>query len=110
MTTRPGEPEYYTDEAGEVRWRVQDSNGEITEASTEGFVNLRNAFDNYTITRGNVQISYEEAEAQIHGNEEGDDTAGDRGQLADNGGSAGEEEADTNSGEGGTGGSSGVGA
>lgn len=40
--------EYYNDASGDYRWRVKNrENGEIVSASTEGFVDLRHAMDNY---------------------------------------------------------------
>ena len=43
--------EYYNDASGDYRWRVKNrENGEIVSASTEGFVDLRHAMDNYTFS------------------------------------------------------------
>ena len=42
-------PEYYIDKAGEHRWRVRAGNGEIIQASTEGFTTKENAEANYSM-------------------------------------------------------------
>lgn len=38
-----GRIEYYTDAAGEHRWRVVHSNGNVLADSAEGYVNLADA-------------------------------------------------------------------
>jgi uncharacterized protein YegP (UPF0339 family) len=42
-------PEYYLDNAGEWRWRIKASNGEITDASSEGFDTKAAATHNYAL-------------------------------------------------------------
>ena len=37
---------FYKDEADEWRWRIKAGNGQITHASSEGFVSKQNAVDN----------------------------------------------------------------
>lgn len=40
---RKGKIEYYVDAKGEHRWRLRAANGKIIAASTEGYVERRNA-------------------------------------------------------------------
>ena len=42
-------PEYYIDKAGEHRWRVRGDNGEIIDASSEGFSSREKAEENYNL-------------------------------------------------------------
>lgn len=42
-------PEYYEDAAGEWRWRVKGANGEIIDASSEGFASKQKAEENYDL-------------------------------------------------------------
>ena len=96
MTTRPFEPEYYTDDAGEVRWRVHGANGEIIDASAEGFSNLRKAWDNYNLGLQGRQVDYQEAKESFNGNtrEEADTDAGQEGTGGSEAGSSGEDDQD----------------
>jgi uncharacterized protein YegP (UPF0339 family) len=44
------EPEFYRDNRGEWRWRVQDlGNNEIVDASSEGFASKEKAQQNYAL-------------------------------------------------------------
>jgi len=47
--------EYYKDSAGEWRWRVTASNGEIIGASSEGYVRKIDAVKNVAALRGALQ-------------------------------------------------------
>jgi hypothetical protein len=38
---------FYTDDAGEHRWKIQAANGEVIDASSEGFVSEKGARTNY---------------------------------------------------------------
>lgn len=42
-------PFYYIDSAGEHRWHVRGDNGEIIDASTEGFSSRDKAEENYRL-------------------------------------------------------------
>lgn len=41
------DPQYYMDVAGQWRWRVKATNGEIVAASSEGFASKQSAEENY---------------------------------------------------------------
>jgi Domain of unknown function (DUF1508) len=103
MTTRPFQPEYYTDDEGKVRWRVRGANGEIIDSSSEGFENLRKAWDNYSLGLQGVQVSYEEAKDGFNATagdtgsarEETDSDAGEEGTRGSEAGSSGEDDEDS---------------
>lgn len=45
---------FFKDVKGEWRWRTVHDNGEVTGASTEGYVHRTDAFDNFFTERTNV--------------------------------------------------------
>lgn len=101
MTTRPFQPEYYTDDGGKVRWRVKGANGEIIDSSSEGFENLRKAWDNYSLGLQGQQPTYETAKEEFNatagdarGAGEADSDADQEGTGGSEAGSSGEDDED----------------
>ena len=55
--------EFYTDNAGEHRWRMKASNGEIIAAATEGYASKQGAEDNFNRDRSNDKVEMYEDKA-----------------------------------------------
>ena len=92
MSVKPFHPEFYTDEAGEVRWRVRGTNHEIISASSEGFANLRKAFDNYELSQSTFLPTYEQVKDQDYDSDQEADTDGSSEEAGGSGASSSSED------------------